>query len=121
LLNLKQLARTLLEVIAINLANSKLAIGDYIRNILLYHTMDHEKLDDLVRSTLDDLAAKELILADLASTFESTKLGKAIVTSAFTPENGIFIHKELERAVQAFVMDGEMHFLYVHTNSVSTG
>jgi hypothetical protein len=77
--------------------------------------MDHEKLDDFVKSTLDNLAAKELIAADSVSTYEATRLGKAIVTSSFTPEDGIFIHKELKRAVQAFVMDGEMHFLYMFT------
>jgi replicative superfamily II helicase len=101
-------------VTAIKLAVSKLAIGDYVRNTLLYHIMDHKKLDDLVESTLHDLAAKELIAADSTSTFEATKLGKAIVMSSFAPEDGIFIYKE-RRAVQAFVMDGEMHFPYMFT------
>lgn len=94
---------------------SKLAIRDYIRNTLLYHTMYHKNLDDLVESILHDLAVKELIAADSTSTFEATKLGKAIVMSSFAPEDGIFIYKELKRAVQAFVMDGEMHFLYMFT------
>jgi len=102
-------------VIGIKLATSKLAIGDYIRNTLLYHTMDHDKLDDLIKSTLGDLAAKELITVDSAPAYEATKLGKAIVTSSFTPEDGIFIYKELMRAVQAFVMDGELLFLYMFT------
>lgn len=93
----------------------KLAIGDYIRNTLLYHTMDHKNLDDLVECTLYDLAAKELIAVDSTSTFEATKLGKAIVMSSFAPEDGFSIYKELKSAVQAFVMDGEMHFLYMFT------
>lgn len=77
--------------------------------------MDHDRLDDLAKSTLDDLAAKELITADSVSTYEVTRLGRAIVTSSFTPEDGIFIHKELKRAVQAFAMNGEIHFFYMFT------
>lgn len=102
-------------MIGIKLATSKLAIGNYIRNTLLCHTLDHDKLDDLIQSTLDDPAAKELIIVDSVPTYEARRLGKAIVTSSFTPEDGIFTYKELKRAVQAFVMDGEMHFLYMFT------
>jgi replicative superfamily II helicase len=102
-------------VIATKLATSTLSIGDYIRNTLLYHTTDHGELDNMVKSTLDELALKGLIAADSSSTFEATKLGQAIVASSFTPEDGKFIHKELKRAVQAFVMDGDMHVLYTFT------
>jgi hypothetical protein len=36
-----------------------------------------------------------------------------LVMSSFSPEDGIFIYKELKRAVQAFIMDGEMQILYM--------
>jgi hypothetical protein len=42
-------------------------------------------------------------------------LGKAVVASAIDPEDGIFIHKELSKALKAFVLDGEMHVLYTFT------
>lgn len=37
------------------------------------------------------------------------------MASALDPDDGTFIHKELERALRAFVMDGEMHLLYMFT------
>lgn len=47
--------------------------------------------------------------------FTATQLGKAIVASAIDPDDGVFVHKELGRALRSFVMDGEMHILYTFT------
>lgn len=47
--------------------------------------------------------------------FEATTLGQGIVASSFDPEDGVFIYNELKNALQAFVMDGEMHVLYSFT------
>jgi hypothetical protein len=47
--------------------------------------------------------------------FRSTKLGHAIVKSSLTPEDGIFIHTEMRRALEPFVMDREMHIFYLFT------
>lgn len=47
--------------------------------------------------------------------FTATQLGRAIVASAIDPDDGVFVHNELGRALQAFVMDGEMHVLYTFT------
>lgn len=100
---------------------SKLAIGDYIRNTLLYHIIDHKILSDLVESTLHDLAAKELIAADSTSTFEATKLGKAIAMSSFAPERWNFYSQETEESCASF-RDGwrDGLSLYVHTNSIAS-
>ena len=46
---------------------------------------------------------------------QATLLGQAIVASSLTPEDGLFVHRELRKALQAFVMDGEMHVLYLFT------
>lgn len=56
-----------------------------------------------------------LITGDPLSGFSPTRLGKAIVASAIDPDDGVFIHDEMKRALRAFVMDGEMHILYVFT------
>jgi hypothetical protein len=81
--------------------------------------MDHEKLTDLVMSTLDDLVAKELIAADSMSTHEATGLGKAIVTPS---EEGIFHSQRNEESSAGFRNGWRDAFpLYVHTNSVAAG
>ena len=52
---------------------------------------------------------------DSAHSYTATQLGKAVVASSLEPEHGAFIHREMQRALQAFVMDGEMHVLYCFT------
>ncbi|GKT42201.1 DNA polymerase theta [Colletotrichum spaethianum] len=90
----QRIQRALLEVIAVRLATSRDALDEYISKTLLSHSGSFESLQNCV---------------------EPTKLGKAIVASALDPDDGVFIHKELGRALQAFVMDGEMHILYTFT------
>jgi hypothetical protein len=69
----------------------------------------------MVESTLEDLEEAELIKKNTNDVFHATLLGQAIVASSLTPEDGLFIHRELRKALQAFVMDGEMHILYSFT------
>ncbi|KAH7417138.1 DEAD/DEAH box helicase [Cadophora sp. MPI-SDFR-AT-0126] len=107
--------RALLEVIATKLATNDESIDDYVRKTLLYHSMDHEDLAKMVKSTMQDLEEMQLLHRTNGSDFRATMLGEAIVASSLTPEDGLFIHGELRKALQAFVMDGEMHVLYSFT------
>jgi DNA polymerase theta len=68
-----------------------------------------------VDSSLEELESMGLIAPDASSNYAPTQLGKAIVASAIDPDDGVFVHKELVKALRAFVMDGEMHILYVFT------
>ena len=77
--------------------------------------MDQKDLSDFVDSTIDDLITSQLITADDAGCYEATRLGQAIVASSLTPEDGLFLYGELQRALQAFVMDGDMHIFYTFT------
>jgi DNA polymerase theta len=107
--------RALLEVIATKLATSVESVDDYMKKTLLYHIVDPAELTRMVESALDDLEQTELIKKDSDDDFQATLLGQAIVASSLTPEDGLFIHRELQKALQAFVMDGEMHVLYSFT------
>lgn len=90
------------------------AINDYIRSSLLFHNDDaQDTLLEMVQSTLQELLDAELVKSSSDETFEPTQLGLAIVASAFSPDDGLFIYEELKRALQAFVMDGEMHIFYM--------
>ena len=107
--------RALLEVITVRLATYLSAIQEYVQKTLLYHTMDQALLATMVSNTLEELIGSGLVTVDSFGTFEATLLSKATVASSLTPEDGIFIHGELRRALQAFVMDGEMHIFYTFT------
>ena len=91
------------------------AIQEYVQNTLLFHTMEQPMLDDMVAATLKELIIAGLINVDHLGSYEATLLSQATVASYLTPEDGIFIHGELRRALRAFVMDGEMHIFYIFT------
>ncbi|MCJ1438761.1 hypothetical protein MMC27_008151 [Xylographa pallens] len=107
--------RALLEVITVRLATHPSAVQDYIRRTLLYHTLDYEALDLMVKTTVDDLLKSQLILLEDDGTYRATQLGQAIVASSLTPEDGMFVHTEFQKALKAFVLDGEMHVFYMFT------
>lgn len=69
-----------------------------------------------MQSALQELVKEELVhVDDDGSSYSATQLGQAVVASAFAPEDGLFVHEELKRALQAFVMDGDMHIFYMFT------
>jgi replicative superfamily II helicase len=105
----------LLEVISIKLATSRDSIDDYVRKTLLFYAIDRHELADMVLSTMQELKETGLIEEIDGLDYSATLLGQAVVASSLAPEDGLFVHKELRRALQAFVMDGEMHALYSFT------
>lgn len=119
-----RIQRALLEAIAVRLATSRDSLDDFVRKTLLYQSTDTVKINEIVEASLSELQSRGFISIDSFSSFEATQLGKAIVTSSLDPDDGVFIHNELKRALRAFVMDGEMHILYtftpVHDMSVNT-
>ncbi|POS71213.1 DNA polymerase theta subunit [Diaporthe helianthi] len=110
-----RLQRALLEAIAVRLATSRDSLDDFVRRTLLYQTTDNVKMNETVEASLFELQDRGFVSIGGFSNFEATQLGKAIVTSSLDPDDGVFIHNELKRALQAFVLDGEMHILYTLT------
>jgi hypothetical protein len=69
----------------------------------------------MVLSAVQELKETGLIKENNGSDYIATLLGQAVVASSLTPEDGLFVHRELRRALRAFVMDSEMHILYSFT------
>lgn len=82
---------------------------------MLAYSAEPDSIQENVEASLADLQKMDFITVDEYGSFHVTRLGKAIVASSLDPEDGIFIHSELKKALQAFVMDGEMHVLYNFT------
>ncbi|GAW25255.1 putative DNA polymerase theta subunit [Rosellinia necatrix] len=110
-----RIQRALLEVISIRLVNSRESINDYIQKTLLNLSTTSDTIQDHVESSLQNLLKMGFIQCDNPGSYIATQLGKAIVASSLEPEDGAFVYRELQRALQAFVMDGEMHILYTFT------
>ncbi|KAJ5897270.1 Helicase C-terminal [Penicillium tannophilum] len=109
------LKRALLEAIATGLVSGCEAIKEYVRCTLLYRTLDKKLAYSIMNSALKELVDEELLVLKEDEAYEATLLGQAVVASAFAPEDGLFVHEELKKALQAFVMDGDMHIFYMFT------
>ncbi|OAT13929.1 DNA polymerase theta subunit [Blastomyces gilchristii SLH14081] len=105
--------RALLEAIATRLVSSRETVNEYVTCTLLYQNMETDELFSMVDSTLKELVDHGLVDLKQDEYFEPTQLGQAVVSSSLSPEDGIFIHDELKRALKSFVMDGEMHIFYM--------
>jgi DNA polymerase theta len=110
-----RIQRALLEVVSIRLVNSREAIRDYIRKSLLNLSSRSDLIEDHVEFSLQELVKMGFLQYDGVDSYVATQLGKAVVASSLEPEDGAFVHREMQRALQAFVMDGEMHILYTFT------
>ncbi|KAL6895581.1 hypothetical protein HDV57DRAFT_512156 [Trichoderma longibrachiatum] len=111
----KRVQRAILEVICVRLANSHDSLLDYFSKSLISFTHDREFVESCLESGLEEIRDLGLIVNDSYSSFTATQLGRAIVASSVDPYDGVFIHAELTKTLKAFVMDGEMHILYVFT------
>ncbi len=87
----------------------------YLARTLLSSTSDAATLTTVVSSTIEQLVASSLIVNEGERTYKATQLGQAIVAASLAPEDGLFVHAEIQRALRAFVMDGEMHIFYMFT------
>ncbi|KAK6843364.1 hypothetical protein PG987_004224 [Apiospora arundinis] len=110
-----RIQRALLESVAIRLATGRDSLEDFVSRTLLNQTESPETVQGHVESGLKDLGKMGFIEFDDYGNHQATQLGKAVVASSLEPEDGAFVHRELQRALRAFVMDGEMHILYTFT------
>ncbi len=83
--------------------------------------MCKKDLEAMVKTTIADLQATNLIRIDQTGCYEASQLSRAIVAASLALDDGIFVHNEIQRALRAFVMDGEMHIFYMFTPVQSTG
>lgn len=113
--------RALLEVITVRLATHPIAIQEYVRRTLMFHTMEAQDLGLMVEKAIDQLIADGFIEVDNSGSYQATQLSRAVVASYMTPEDGLLVHGELRRALQAFVMDGDLHVFYLFTPIQSNG
>ncbi|PLN78089.1 DNA-directed DNA polymerase theta [Aspergillus taichungensis] len=109
------LKRALLEAIATGLASGYEAIKEYVKCTLLCRTVDKKIAYAFMHSSLQELTEEGLLNLRDDESYEATRLGQAVVASGFAPEDGLFVYEELKTALQAFVLDGDLHVFYMFT------
>lgn len=114
--------RALLEIIAIRMVSSRDALDQYVQSSLLWHTTAHDQVNKMVDVAIEELINQQLIKrTEFVNCLEPTRLGTAVVASGLTPEDGVFVHSELLRALESLVMDGDLHIFYLFTPVHTTG
>lgn len=97
------------------MATTDTSVHKYLQKTFLYRSQNHEKLFSMVNLILCELEETKLVERRPQSEYTATLLGQAIVASCLNPDDGLFVHRELRRALTAFVMDGDMHAIYLFT------
>lgn len=93
-----------------------------MKKTLLYHSIDSQELAVTISLTLNELSEDGLINKLDDSIYAASTLGEAVVASSLTPEDGLFVHRELLKALQAFAIVSDMHALYTfYTGTRSSG
>lgn len=110
-----EIYRALLEAVATGLVSGCEAIKEYVRCTLLYLALDKKLVYSIMDSALQELINEGLLILKDDESYGATLLGQAVVASAFSPEDGLYVYEELKRALEAFVMDGDMHVFYMFT------
>ena len=77
--------------------------------------MDPTGLNEMVKRCTQELVAEGFLSIDKFGSYAATRLSQATVGAFLDPEDGMIVHDELQQALRAFVMDGEMHIFYLFT------
>ncbi|XP_063984918.1 DNA polymerase theta [Diachasmimorpha longicaudata] len=113
------LIRSLLEAVASEVAYTLEDILLYTRCTLLSFTKIPEEVESSTKSAVNFLVENELLLPQVAESGErrwvATQLGKACLAASVPPKDGLFLFEELQKARRCFVLDTELHVIYLVT------
>ena len=112
--------RALLETIVSGVVVKRSEIIQYVNCFIASKTsaVDYEKyLKWLNSNQFVDIVRGGLAASDANNIMEEenykpTQLGYAIVASSMAPDEGLIIFGELQRAMQCFVLENELHIIY---------
>ncbi|KAG5899170.1 hypothetical protein JTB14_029004 [Gonioctena quinquepunctata] len=115
-----KLKRAILEVIASGVASTPDDVDLFTKcTLLAAEDNDSEDLGNPIEEAVGFLKDNEFIRlqeqADKTQAFVATSLGKACLSSSMAPDEGLALFTELEKARQCFVLDTELHLIYLIT------
>ncbi|XP_044598608.1 DNA polymerase theta-like, partial [Cotesia glomerata] len=112
------LVRALLEAVASEVAYTITDIEAYMSCTLLKFTSDTSLVEEMTKEAIDFLVSNELLLiqkSDGVRRWVATPLGKACLAASVPPTEGLFLFEELQKARRCFVLDTELHVIYLVT------
>ncbi|XP_018568952.2 DNA polymerase theta [Anoplophora glabripennis] len=115
-----KLKRAILEVIASGVASSPEDVALFTQcTLLAVEDEDSEDLSNPIEEAVSFLRKYEFIRLqkqeDGKEKYVATSLGKACLSSSMAPDEGLALFTELEKARQCFVLETELHLIYLVT------
>lgn len=111
-----RLKRAILEIIASEVASAPSDIAIFAASTLLAANSD---MSSPIEDTIEFLIENEFVRLQMldvgSSKYFPTPLGKACLSSSMPPEEGLLLFAELQKARQCFVLDTELHIIYLVT------
>ncbi|KAJ8675482.1 hypothetical protein QAD02_011268 [Eretmocerus hayati] len=122
------LIRALLEAIASQIVRTPKDLDLYSKCSFVYKCEDNE-VKKMVDDAVQFLISNEFLqLRDVEGVGENedrrlvaTSLGKACLAASIAPRDGLLLFEELQRARKCFVLDTELHVVYLVTPFSSAG
>ena len=116
---LPSIKRALLETIVSGTATQKNEIIQYVECFLSNRSQSknstpYDKYLKWLNTNkfIDIVNLKDEDNQTLIECYKPTQLGFAVVGSAMTPDEGLLIFSELQKALQCFVLENELHIIY---------
>lgn len=111
--------RALLEMIACQVVFTNEELILYSKCTLLYAQQNESTSQNLLlQNTLEELKNYELIRIQINNEeiqYVATPLGKACLSSSMSPNDGLSLFCELQRARQCLVLETDLHLIYLVT------
>ncbi|KAK3585671.1 hypothetical protein CHS0354_020237 [Potamilus streckersoni] len=117
--------RAILEVVVSGVALTIQDVADYVSCTLLAVSLpkDGTKTDEFIEACISFLQENEFVTVQkitnndgsVGERFVPTQLGSAVLASALPPDEGLIVFAELQKARQCFVLENELHIIYLVT------
>lgn len=119
------LVRAIIEAVASEVAYTPEDITMYIKCTLLSYTKESNEVEESTKEAIQFLVQNELLLLQKSDIgvrrWVATPLGKACLAASVAPKDGLFLFEELQKARRCFVLDTELHVIYLVTPFNSGG
>lgn len=104
--------RALLETIVSGVAVQKKEIIDYVKCFLSHSLVDDSSYEKYLKWLNSNQFIDILSSNNEDESYKPSQLGYAVVGSAMSPDEGLIIFDELQKAMQCFVLENELHIIY---------
>lgn len=113
-----KLERAILEVLASGKASSFADLEIFTGSTLFSALVSEIEMTSAIKNTIDFLIKYELVreqATEAGNKLLATPLGQACLASSLPPEDGLMLFTELDKARQCFVLDSDLHMIYLVT------